>query len=106
MARNRQGPSVHIAGVTGSSPVPPTNKSAKNTMKHTGDAGSGATTMTWLPISSAPKDGTHILVRTTKFGPIVAHWDAMWGEWQSVPGHYSCKPTHFMPLPQPPEEMR
>jgi hypothetical protein len=100
-------------------------------------------TMTWQPISSAPKDGTLILLWLPKpvatwgdpeggVGPLErSHIALGWydkdrryfgGEIffqigvvepgaSDSEGHYSClpikaKPTHWMPLPQPPEEMR
>lgn len=67
----------------------------------------GAST-TWQPIESAPKD-REILVYTRPWGPIVAVLSEEFGEWLSrmqVP--VSIKedeelPTHWQPLPEPPE---
>ncbi len=61
----------------------------------------------WLPIESAPKDGTEILTFPHYY---VTHW---LGGLQTWRGHYnsttegfdrvSWKITHWMPLPPPPE---
>ena len=60
--------------------------------------------MEWQPIETAPKDGTDILTYA-KFGGISVRY---WGEgddegmaWQ--PRIRGCFPTHWMPLPNPPE---
>lgn len=73
--------------------------------------------MEWQPIETAPKDGTRILVVSgekgfyTAPGDIgVAHWEKQAfpngvHEWVAV---WCCdqvttfKPTHWMPLPEPP----
>ena len=69
----------------------------------------------WQPIETAPKDGTGVLgyfpelkgyVAPQEFIPM--HWSG-WGGgiWcNSTSGHnlLSAKPTHWMPLPTPPEE--
>ncbi len=76
--------------------------------------------MEWQPIETAPKDGTHILAHGTyqwedyvhnqKSGSVVVAWyDAEgWGVscWvlvNSNPYQDRCQPTHWMPLPPPPE---
>lgn len=66
----------------------------------------------WLPIESAPRDGTAILVSLSwvdscpEFFDIrVYRWHSPWKEWvQSGPlfRHDEVKPTHWMPLPEPP----
>jgi uncharacterized protein DUF551 len=52
-------------------------------------------------MESAPKDGTWILaydIRGTAFGAIA--W--IWNRWSLGAGTYMPKPTHWMPLPDPP----
>lgn len=55
----------------------------------------------WQPIDTAPKDGTDILAYLGKGRVGVVCW------WDSPPGWYSMKsaeqPTHWKPLPAPPE---
>lgn len=72
----------------------------------------------WKPISSAPKDGTHILVTDNRYfgfgyiNGVAAHWSAV-VHWWSNPGEEgwylssgNCDDqmdvTHWMPLPDPP----
>jgi hypothetical protein len=63
----------------------------------------------WMPIGSAPTDGTHVLVTNGKETSVV-HWFGNEG-WQlsvNQRGEYSewvwSRPTHWMPLPKPPVE--
>ena len=64
----------------------------------------------WRPIETAPKDGTEVLVfvppNRLSVNPFVAQarnpTGAQW--WARRVG--SIKPTHWMPLPDPPEEER
>lgn len=67
----------------------------------------------WQPISTAPKDGTHVVIyaprrsdgkpRRSRRGCManVAHFESGWG-WSTSPGEYQVQPTHWMPLPDPP----
>lgn len=68
----------------------------------------------WLPIESAPKDGTKVLL----FPFHVASWDFGDEAWiyavtsvdipDAPPGTFFCSyaqnPTHWMPLPDPPKD--
>lgn len=60
---------------------------------------------TWQPIESAPKDGTDILITTEGYGMLVrigfydAARDGVWSIW---PGRDRMNPTHWQPLPSPP----
>jgi hypothetical protein len=61
----------------------------------------------WLPISTAPKDGTTILVLDELYGK-PWHYEC---EWNSVEWYHGfgdawprAMPTHWMPLPPPPLE--
>lgn len=62
--------------------------------------------MSWQPIETAPKDGTPFLAavegRQNIGAMVVARRKAGWGGWQSIPGDYAIRATHWMPLPDPP----
>ena len=67
--------------------------------------------MNWQPIETAPKDGTKIDLWDAAYGCRVvnAKWDnhystgdKSWGR-NSVDGPFCYEPTHWMPIPQPPE---
>ncbi len=62
----------------------------------------------WQPISTAPKDGTTILawqdsrVRLLRWKRVEGFPDGgYWDEWHARLSH--VPPTHWMPLPEPPE---
>lgn len=69
--------------------------------------------MTWQPISTAPRDGTEILVwgcvgqdieRAHIWAVVIAEWDD-WPHkpaWRWSDGMEEVVPTHWMPLPAPP----
>ncbi len=74
----------------------------------------------WLPIDSAPKDGSRILIgRVRSAGVHSAHWEVdpswawegvgpCWAVYLSDDDYYSHYipadwPTHWMPLPEPPK---
>lgn len=65
----------------------------------------------WQPIETAPKDGTIILVGWR--GECWLCFPAMWRAsnvshglygWHYLTLEKTCKPTHWMPLPEPPTE--
>ena len=62
----------------------------------------------WQPIETAPTDGTAVLLY-----PYLDDWANAYvvygyatldGEWFSEVGRLTFEPTHWMPLPEPPEE--
>jgi hypothetical protein len=58
----------------------------------------------WLPIETAPQDGTEVLAFMPGFGlgQMVLYWmDEYWREKANCMG-LKCPPTHWMPLPAPP----
>ncbi|CAA6603742.1 conserved hypothetical protein [Rhodospirillaceae bacterium LM-1] len=62
--------------------------------------------MTWIPIETAPQDGTRILVYDAN--PFeeydryaVVKWEDTIGTFENADGR-SIWPTHWMPLPAPP----
>jgi hypothetical protein len=67
--------------------------------------------MTWQPIESAPVDGTPIL---GAWQCLNKRWDMncmFWfeedgeGDWFDYNAEYIHTPTHWMPLPEPPEDV-
>lgn len=63
----------------------------------------------WKTIDSAPKDGTNILVYTYEI-ITCAFWCSDYKSWRlSIAGSYAeeddVDPTHWIPLPKPPEEV-
>jgi hypothetical protein len=63
--------------------------------------------MGWHPIETAPKESRAILVWTPRYQNIYAvNWDALskwWVIWGGGLRGLNDEPTHWMPLPQPPE---
>ena len=62
----------------------------------------------WQPIETAPKDGRKNLLlfqQSAETGEklFVGRWGAEWGGWLSIPGAYAKRPTHWQPLPAPPQ---
>jgi len=59
----------------------------------------------WLPIGTAPKDGTDILLHFDGRVPVVAAWfrDG-WAPMDLNGAHLPGEPTHWMPLPQAPSD--
>ena len=62
----------------------------------------GGGVMGWQPIETAPRDGTAVLVYDENLTYEIAYRHR--AEWRYGPKGYSCKPTHWMPLPAPPED--
>ena len=58
--------------------------------------------MEWQPIDTAPKDGRNVLVFDGEPEPYIAWWHLTNAEWRASDGAVS--PTHWHPLPPPPEE--
>ena len=56
---------------------------------------------TWKPIESAPRDGTEIWLFDQE--RVQGYWNVFTSWWDSDT-HEIIDPTHWMPLPQPPEE--
>jgi hypothetical protein len=59
----------------------------------------------WLPIESAPRDGTRFLAWCPYVGRAIMRIHGLHREtWAIDPsGKLGCQPTHWMPLPKPPE---
>lgn len=66
----------------------------------------------WQPIETAPKDGTRVLLFVPPYGPSTGHYEPArvnWGPNASLWVSHSilnkeAAPTHWMPLPTPPQE--
>lgn len=68
--------------------------------------------MDWRPIETAPKDGTEVLLygRPPHKDDLTCYV-GRWGTWDSAGGPSDCwisggphyRPTHWMPLPAPPD---
>ena len=64
--------------------------------------------MEWQPIETAPEDGTRVLLfkagRKVCMGKYVpADWNWCLEGWKNSNGNF-FNPTHWMPLPQPPND--
>ena len=59
----------------------------------------------WMPIETAPRDGSNVLVFVPQSGEqFVAHHKRNM-DWVYALGQFGavlCEPTHWMPLPEPP----
>lgn len=63
--------------------------------------------MVWQPIETAPTDGTSILllIEGKCVEGLYCRRQSGEGEWYDVftpPGYFNDQPTHWMPLPKPP----
>lgn len=66
----------------------------------------GETTVEWMPIESAPRDGTEVLVTNYSvpggfYSVTFAQWVASRGVWWGR-GHLPEYPTYWQPVPAPP----
>ena len=57
----------------------------------------------WRPISTAPTEGRVLLWRAHATAPIVAKFDAIYGEFEDAFGDHVYGGTHWMPLPKAPK---
>lgn len=61
----------------------------------------------WMPIETAPRDGTRILTLHAPSDEVTElFWDAVYGEWvDGIPtmGIGSYEPTHWIRKPAPPQ---
>lgn len=59
----------------------------------------------WRPIETAPKDGALVLVSNTGGSVCIASWSGKKRKyWRYfLGGEMWTQPTHWMPLPEPPE---
>lgn len=57
----------------------------------------------WRPISTAPTEGRVLLWRAHGIVPIVAKFDAIYGEFEDAFGDHVYNVTHWMPLPKAPK---
>ena len=65
----------------------------------------------WLPIETAPKDGTRVKLLTQGGKEDIGYWsnyprynpDDLPGEWSTEFGNCDTPITHWMPLPEPPD---
>lgn len=64
----------------------------------------------WQPIETAPKDGTRVLGWDGESGWYSCEFEKLEGAWVAVPFSISgwdphhVSPTHWMPLPEPPDD--
>jgi len=58
--------------------------------------------MGWRPISTAPRDGTRMLLRTdnpkARYKIVVGRWNVKFNEWQSDPGAWPMRPELWFDL--------
>lgn len=57
----------------------------------------------WQPIETAPRDGREILIWTKSREVEKAVYLSRKDAWVSPDGGYGYEPSHWMPLPTPPE---
>lgn len=63
--------------------------------------------MEWQTIETAPKDARLVLIRThigdEWAGTFTAYWSRLNSKWMYAQGRHVPNPTHWMPLPAPPQ---
>lgn len=61
--------------------------------------------MEWQPIETAPRDGTRVLAWSARWqAPSTAQWYGNAWMLDSSIGQFVHQPTHWMPLPTPPQQ--
>ena len=70
----------------------------------------------WQPIETAPKDGTEVLLWTDEYPRVVSASYREFGEWEGwtftdealadIQPEGPREPSHWMPLPPPPSEVK
>jgi hypothetical protein len=61
--------------------------------------------MEWQPIETAPRDGKRVLVwHRHWYAPSTGQWYGDWWGLVYAVGPFASQPTHWMPLPSPPED--
>ena len=63
----------------------------------------GIVSQQWLPIDSAPRDGSCIL-GYGPYGVEISYYNKQRIEWESHCGTRLLELTHWMPLPEPPKD--
>lgn len=66
--------------------------------------------MKWQPIDTAPKDGTRVILfyggrdKSDEGQIYTASWCPYFNGWEAdcIDGFYGATPTHWQPLPEPP----
>ena len=59
----------------------------------------------WQPIETAPKDGTVVLLGRADYYPKSGYWvEHEFQDWWGWDRDRACPPTHWMPLPEPPQD--
>lgn len=62
--------------------------------------------MEWQPIETVPRDRSNVIVAQFFEGEwwIAVAWFDQWdGSWVESNIGFDCEPSHWMPLPKPPE---
>lgn len=62
------------------------------------------TANSWQPIETAPKDRERVLLYVPPYGAMSGHYYLGWNCHSCL--NKEAAPTHWMPLPQPPEDQR